>query len=252
MMERRRGWAWAVAALLAAGGAEPARADAAGAKLLAEADAAMRAARTLTAELTETMRVAGAPEMRTVWGVRLKKPNRVRLTLKTTSDRGMPIRAIVSDGKARWESVEGGRYTQRPAAPGGRGLLRGHDAAQAFFGLRDLLAELPALPPRHAGRERVGGVPFEVLELAGDSRTEPALRDPGAPRRVIRLRLRIYVGPGKRVTRIVSEMGDDKDARQVRQESALTNARWDAPLADAVFAYAPPAGAKPYEGPPQP
>lgn len=224
-----------------------ARADQKGEALLAQVEKAMQAAQTLTADLTETMRL-GRDETKTSWKVQLKKPNLARMTLKEPSSISV-IKAILSDGKMRWETVENNRYTRRPADPKGRKLLYGHEAAQFFFEIRDTLTDLHSLKPRYAGQERVGDTPCDVLEFAGDSETEPSLKDPGTSE-TMEFRLKLYITPEKRITRLVTDIGPKgKKEQGMHQEAILTHARWNVPIPASLFAYKPAKNARPYEAP---
>ena len=242
-MRRWRCRAGVAATLLTLAAATNAAPDQKGEALLAEAAKAMQSARTLTADMTE-IQGTGAQTMTARWKVSLQKPNLARLTLQGPADH--PIKAVIADGKHRWEVVENNRYTKRPAEPNGRRLFYGHDVVEVFFDLRGYLADLPRLAPRYAGSERVGGTPCEIIEFSGSSADEPALRDPNS-KVVVKLRLRLYLTPERRVIKVVSEMGGG--GQTLRREAILANARWNTPLDPPLFVYKPPKGARAYSVP---
>lgn len=242
-LRRWSGRAGIAATLLTLAAVTHAASDQKGEALLAQATKAMQSAQTLSADMTESQGM-GAQTMTARWKVSLKKPNLARLTLQEPGD--LPIKAIIADGKSHWEVVEKNRYTKRPADPKGRRLFYGHDVVEVFFDLPGYLADLPHLAPRYAGSERVGGAACEVIEFSGSSVDEPALRDPGSDR-VIEFRLRLYLTPERRVTRIVSETSSG--GQTMRREAALANARWDAPLSAALFVFKPAKAARAYNSP---
>lgn len=231
-----------VAVLLLAG-CGPAHAEAAGDKLLARAMGAMAKVTAATGEMTEVMGEGGNVS-RTRWRVDLKKPNLARLKALGPTDR--PIREIVCDGKRHWETVEGSRFTKRPADPKGRGLLYGHLLPEVFFDLPGFLADLPSLPPHAAGQERELGATCDILEFRGDSTDNPALKIPGSDEKV-EMRLRLWLTPEGRIVKVSSET--TSQGKTLLQEAAFTRVRWDAPPPPGTFVYRPPKGAKPYPSP---
>src|SRR5438552_6488791 len=103
---QQRSWKYGIAVMLLSA-MSSVRADQKEEELLAQTEKAMQTVQTLTADMTETMRI-GKEEMKTNWKVQLKKPNLARLTLKEPSNISI-IKAIISDGKNRWEAVENNR-----------------------------------------------------------------------------------------------------------------------------------------------
>lgn len=201
--------------------AAPTQADGEADTVLKEVAVATRAAKTLSADVTLTQS-DGGPVTTTRGTARLKKPNFARIEL------GEPfIQTIASDGKTVWllEKAKN-QYQKNTADPGGKGLASFTIIPIGMFFDPDFRGFIdPSIKDaRFAGKEKLDGETYQVVEVSGDKPYD--------------FTLRCYVGANKLITRTVLQMKPmDK---MITFGATLTNVKVNEPLPDESFTYAPP------------
>lgn len=235
MNGRRIAWMGALAVLAGALGVGVG-ADAKSDALLAEARAAVAKLTTLQAEIEVT-----AGQQTYAGSMALRRPNLARLELK-----GYATELVVSDGKKVYSYMpRQNQYREAvPAANGADLPLAAVPSARGFF-VPTAGIEVPAGAEVTAGREALDGFEYDVLTVA----TKPTplrLARPNAdgqapPAVIVQSTNRYYLGPDRLVRRVVTitKIGERESPRTI----VLKNLRTDAPVADALFAWTPPATA---------
>ncbi|MCS7080673.1 MAG: redoxin domain-containing protein [Chloracidobacterium sp.] len=208
--------------------AAAARADGEADKLLKEVAVATRSAKTLLADITLTQS-DGGPVTTTPGTVMLKKPNLARIEL------GEPFNyTIASDGKNVWlvERAKN-RYQKNDADPNGKGLASFLYIPVGTFFDPDFRGFInPSIKEtRLAGKEKVDGETYQVVEVIGDEPYD--------------FTLKCYIGANKLITRTALQMklGD----KTLTFGAVLTNVKVNEYLPDDSFAYAPPKEAVLYD-----
>ena len=213
--------------LLAAAG--PARADERAQALLAQARAAMARARSLQADFETTFE--GAQPVS--GSLLLKRPNLARV-----EGHGPSGQLVVSDGATVYTySPRQNQY--RKGEPGRKGeqiLVGDVVAVVGSFFQPDRIGVAAGAEPAYAGKETVGGVECDVVQLALDAHT-------------IR---RYAISPADHlIRRAAQKMEIAQGGATVRYEitTTLKNLRVDAPIDVARFRWTPPTTAKLYQPP---
>lgn len=222
-------WLGAVALILAAV-APPAGADEKGDGLLREALSNLKAAQSLTADISYAVALEGAAQVVPAYKgtISLKKPNLLRAEMKGT--RGM---VYVSDGKNSYNYSEGSKqYFKRPlpdplttvAGPWGTEI-------NAFFGGEKLMPPEGAVV---AGTEKIGDVECDLVKATQGTQSATVYAIGKADHCIYRTVMTVNLGNNRKYTRTV----------------ALSNLKRDVEIADDTFVFTAPEGMKEWTPPP--
>jgi outer membrane lipoprotein-sorting protein len=211
-------------ALCAAG---PLRADDGADALLKQVDAATAAAQTLSADVNLEMK-AGSQTMTGTGKAQLKKPNYALVTLALiTPDKPLNM-TIASDGTNLY-NVGGMQVRKTAADASGKNI----DATIAvpltmFFDPQNLgITKRGSTAATLLPQQTIGGKTYDVVQFSG---TSPA-----------RFTMKLFVGPEKLVTRMAMQI--QQGPQWAHYTATLDNVKIGEPIADAAFAYTPPAAA---------
>ena len=148
---------------------QPARADDAADKLLANSSVSARSLQTLTARIDLTWQAPGQALKRNVGSIKLMKPNYAFMTL--TGD--YPLIVLASDGRSVYLLSDPTKYTIANAEPRGKNIDTPWWALPVrFFFTQSVKPFGPDSPPwtssRYVGLETLRGERYRVVEIAAD------------------------------------------------------------------------------------
>jgi len=216
----------------------PAHADQKADTLLAEVQAAYKAAKTMTVTLTSTLHTQeGTEEDR--YTLILQKPDKSRLVLKTIKGaKGDMDHTEVSDGRTTWlYKPITNQYTREAVVSGSVLGLVFETTGMLFFqpgGLVPPRATLALLgtkvTSRYAGTKKLGKLVCKILVITtsnafgGNTRT-------------------LYIGPDKLIHREIVH-STMKGQPGIDEDTTVIDLKVNAPLSAADFTFVPPANAK--------
>jgi outer membrane lipoprotein-sorting protein len=208
------------------------RADEASEALLKKVATATKSIQTLSADLELSQNVQtgdGKKHDQKLQGtVKLKRPNLARISVGQGSD---SMQEVASNGTDLYQ-VFGNQYIKRtPGANGQNIQAMWAFQVNMFFNPNQL--PLGDSNSKFLGKETVGGVDYQVIELT--------------PKAMQEEKVKLYVSPDNLIVQAV--LSADSANQKVKLSATLRNIKRNITLDSAAFAYTPPKSASPYKEP---